>query len=380
MYLSMADRFKEPAVWDIIAAKGLQSCVVGVPPGYPPLPLEGNRVSCFMTPDANRDYTYPPSLKAELEERFGPFQFDVEFRTENRAELKKALFEMTAQHFRVIKYLIKEKPWQFFMFVEIGVDRLHHAFWKFFDKEHPAYVPDSPYEDTVMEYYRMLDEEIGEILNMLDNDTTVFVVSDHGVKSMKGAFCVNQWLIQKGYLVLNDEPAEGTAIESADVDWKRTKVWAWGGYYSRIFLNLRGREQHGTIPSFRYEAWRDKLIKELMVIKGPGGEEWATRAYRPEDLYEVCNGDYPDLMVYFDDLSWRAAGTLGHGSMYLGENDTGPDDAMHDWDGIFIAYDPANRQEKRLDTVSLLDFAPTVLDVLGFEIPTDMTGKSIYRK
>jgi len=377
MYFSMADRFSEPAIWDIIAGEGMQSCLVGVPPSYPPMPINGNRVSCCMTPGPERKSTSPPLLKEELEEKFGPLQFDVVFRTGERDKLKKELFDMTGQHFRVIKYLLKEKPWQFFMFVEIGVDRLHHAFWKFFDKEHHAYVPDSPYKDTIMEYYRMLDEEIGQILDMLDDDTTVFVVSDHGAKSMKGAFCVNQWLIEKGYLVLNDEPAEGAAIESADVDWKRTKAWGWGGYYSRIFLNLRGREKHGIIPSFRYEAWRNKLIKELESVTGPGGEDWNTRAYRPEDLYEVCNGDYPDLMVYFDDLSWRAAGTLGHGSMYLGENDTGPDDAMHDWDGIFIAYDPASRQEKRLDSVNLLDFAPTVLDVLGVEIPADVQGKSI---
>lgn len=39
-------------------------------------------------------------------------------------------------------------------------------------------------------------------------------------------------------------------------------------------------------------------------------------------------------MVYLDNLSWRPAGTIGWPSIYLEENDRGPDDAVHDWLGI----------------------------------------------
>jgi len=377
MWLSMADKFKEPAIWDIIGQKGFKSCLVSVPPSYPLMPLNGNRISCFMTPDADRDYTYPASLKTEIEERFGQYEFDVKFRTENRDKLKDDLFRMTSQHMEVIKYLLAEKPWQFFMFVEIGVDRVYHAFWKYFDKSHKAYIAGNEYEDVIMEYHKLIDKGIGDILNLLDEDTVVFVVSDHGAKAMKGAFCINQWLIDKGYLVLKNTPEEGTSIEKAEIDWSKTRVWAWGGYYSRVFLNVKGREKDGIILPFRYEAWRERLKKELEEITGPQGEKWETRVYRPEELFQEPTGDYPDLMVYLDDLSWRAAGTLGHKTMYLEENDIGPDDAMHDWNGVFIMYDPAAQQGRRLDTVSILDFAPTVLDVMGFDIPSDMKGKSV---
>lgn len=380
MWLSMSDRFSQPAIWDILGDKGLKSCIVSVPPSYPPLPINGSRVSCFMTPDAEREYTYPDALKKEIEGRFGKYKFDVDFRTNDRDKLKEELFSMTRQHMEVIKYLAKEKKWDFFMFVEIGVDRLHHAFWKFYDKSHPAYVPGNKYEGTMLEYYRMLDAEIGNLLDMLDDDTVVFVVSDHGAKAMKGAFCVNQWLIEKGYLTLKSEPTEGQAIDKAEIDWKKTKVWAWGGYYSRVFFNVKGREKEGTILPFRYNAWRNKIIREMESITGPDGEKWATKAYKPEDLYDKPKGDYPDLMVYFDDLSWRAAGTIGHPSKYLRENDTGPDDAMHDWNGIFIMYDPEEKKARRLDSVNILDFAPTVLEVMGIREKCSMRGKSILGK
>ena len=379
-WLSMSDRFKEPAIWDILGDKGLKSCIVGVPPSYPPLPLNGNRISCFMTPDSEKDYTYPGSLKKEIEDKYGSYKFDVDYRTNDRDKLKEELFAMTRQHMEVVKYLIKAKEWDFFMFVEIGIDRLHHAFWKFYDKDHPAYVPGNKYEGTVLEYYKMVDAEIGNMLELLDDDTVVFVVSDHGAKAMKGTFCINQWLIEKGYLVLKNRPEGIKDISRCDIDWKRTKVWAWGGYYSRVFFNVKDREKEGTIVPFRYNAWRNKLIRELEDIKGPSGENWETKAHKPEDLYNDPKGDYPDLMVYFDDLSWRAAGSIGHDTKYLSENDTGPDDAMHDWNGIFVMYDSKNKTRKRLDLVNILDFAPTVLDVMDVKDNRGMSGVSVLER
>ena len=81
-------------------------------------------------------------------------------------------------------------------------------------------------------------------------------------------------------------------------------------------------------------------------------------------------------MVYFDDLYWRSAGTLGHGTMFLPENDTGPDDAVHAQEGIYILSDPAGKAGEVLDA-DILDIAPTVLDRLGIPVPADMKGKVI---
>jgi predicted AlkP superfamily phosphohydrolase/phosphomutase len=81
-------------------------------------------------------------------------------------------------------------------------------------------------------------------------------------------------------------------------------------------------------------------------------------------------------MVYFDDLYWRSAGTLGYETCYLLENDTGPDDAVHAQDGMYILYDP--RHERRMNKdIDILDVAPTVLQTLGIPVPSDMKGKVI---
>ena len=55
----------------------------------------------------------------------------------------------------------------------------------------------------------------------------------------------------------------------------------------------------------------------------------------------TVNGVAPDLIVYFGDLDWRSVGAVGLGSIHTFENDTGPDEANHDWHGIFMLYDPS---------------------------------------
>ncbi len=83
-------------------------------------------------------------------------------------------------------------------------------------------------------------------------------------------------------------------------------------------------------------------------------------------------------MVYFDELSWRSAGTLGHPGKYLLENDTGPDDAVHAQEGIYILYDPQERLNMRKDA-HILDIAPTILHAMGINVPENMRGKIINK-
>src|SRR5208283_3856906 len=153
-WIANSQSVKQPKIWDILGESGLRVEIVGVPPSYPPVPVNGDLVSCFITPDANREYTYPTNLKAEIEALVGPYPFDVEFRTDQREILLKDLHDMTDKHFSIIQHLVETRKWDFFMFVEIGSDRMHHAFWKFFDPTHSKYVPGNPFENAILEYYK----------------------------------------------------------------------------------------------------------------------------------------------------------------------------------------------------------------------------------
>ena len=376
IWIATSQSIKEKTVWDVLTEYKKTSCLVSIPPSYPPKTINGNLISCFITPDAEKDYTYPPELKYEIEEKFGPYKFDVKFRTNEKEKLKEEIFQMTEQRFRVIKHLLQNKKWDFFMFVEIGVDRIQHAFWKYMDKEHHLYEPNNKFETVIIDYYSFIDEKIGELLSLLDDNISVLVVSDHGAKRMKGAFCINEWLIKEGYLALKNRPSQVISLNDAEIDWSKTKAWGWGGYYARVFLNVEGREISGTIKPENFEKEREELAQRIKEIKGPNGEKWETKVFKPSDLYPEYRGDYPDLMVYFDDLYWRSAGTLGHPTLYLPENDTGPDDAVHAQEGIYIIYAPWKNIKGKKDA-HILDIAPTILNLMDIPIPEDMEGKPI---
>jgi predicted AlkP superfamily phosphohydrolase/phosphomutase len=373
MWIATSQSIKEKPVWDIIGDFGGQSCLVSVPPSYPPHPVPGNLISCFITPDNEKEYTYPQSLRQEIEDKFGPYIFDIEFRTDKKEALIEGIYRMTKKRFEVMNDLARRKPWNLFMFVEIGVDRVQHGFWKYMDPEHHLHVKGNPYEDVILDYYKYLDKKIGELIDTCGKETVVLVVSDHGAKRMKGAFCVNEWLIEEGDLVVKSRPAKPESVEKVDVDWARTKAWGWGGYYARLFLNVEGREDQGVVKPEDYEKERDLLAEKILNLRGPQGEKWQTRIIKPQEYFKEARGEYPDLMVYFDDLYWRSAGTLGHPSKFLPENDTGPDDAVHAQEGIYILYDPSNKAKNRKDA-SILDIAPTILHLLGIPAPEDMEG------
>ncbi len=372
----------EDTVWDILSRVGKTVALVGVPQTYPVKPTNGYIITSFLTPSTTSQYTYPAELKQEIESLVGEYMLDVEnFRTEDKDDLLRQIYDMTERRFRVAKHLVTSKDWDFFMLVEMGIDRIHHGFWKFFDSQHKKYRPGSPYQSAIKDYYKYLDTEIGEMLDLVDEDTVVLVVSDHGARHMEGGICINEWLRKEGYLTLKEEPGEIVPLEKVEIDWDRTMAWGAGGYYGRLFLNVRGREPRGIVPPDQYENIRDEIVLKLSQITDEDGVNIGTVAYKPEDVYSECRNVPPDLMVYFGNLSWRSVGSMGHRDVLTRENDIGPDDANHARQGIFIMDDPGQQGRGRVEGLQVMDVAPTIIDLFGLPVPKDMQGKTIaYRR
>lgn len=373
---SMAVHFD--TVWDVLSKIGKKVVVVGVPMTYPPKPVNGCLVTCFMTPDTKSEYTYPSDLKNEVEAVSNGYILDVEeYRSENKDAILKAIYEMTEKRFKLTRHFIRTKEWDFFMMVEMGPDRLHHAFWKYFDNEHPKYVPGSKYKDAVFNYYKYLDDEIGKTIGLLNDDVMILVVSDHGTKKMVGGICINEWLIQNGYMKLVQYPSESTPFNKLVVDWENTKVWGEGGYYGRVFINVKGREPKGVIAQHHYEHFRNELIKKLEDLRDENGRNINTKVFKPEEIYSECNGIPPDLIVYYGNLDWRSIGSVGTKSVWASENDTGPDDANHSQQGIFIMKNGMTKNNIRKKGATIYDIAPTILKYMDVRTPQSMEGKVI---
>jgi len=367
-------------LWDILSRNGKKVGVLGVPPSYPPKPVNGFMVGCFLTPDTDSPYTYPDSLRHEIAREIGDYKVDVdEFRTKNKTALLSRIREMTETRWRLLRHLMKTREWDLLMMVEMGTDRIHHGFWKYFDPQHKKYVPNTPFEQCIPEYYKYLDDEIGQVLELLDDDTAVIVMSDHGAKRMDGAININDWLIREGYLSLRESPDGVTRLEKVDIDWSKTRAWAWGGYYSRIFLNVQGREPDGIIPGSDYARLQHELTEKLCAVQDEHGRVMDTKALRPQDIYSGPYTEHaPDLLVYFDDLYWRASQDIGHDGIHSFDTEIGPDDAVHDYDGMFVLFNPATGSPRgQRNGMKLLDGAPTLLHLLKQAVPDDMEGSII---
>jgi len=344
-------------------------------------PLNGVMVSCFLTPSTQSQYTFPPALRNEVEDVVGEYLFDcTEFRTEDKDDLLRQIYEMTDKRFALADHFLSTKPWELFAMVEMGTDRIHHGFWKDMDAAHRKHVPGGAYEQAILDYHVHVDGLLANLLRHADDETAVLVVSDHGAKRMDGGIRINEWLRQEGLLELQREPEGRSSTRDCGIDWSRTKVWAEGGYYSRVFLNVEGREPEGTIPAADYERFRDELIERISAIPDDQGRPIPTRVFRPEDVYPEIKGVAPDLIVHFGDLYWRAVGTVGGDEgIYTFDNDTGPDDANHAQHGMFILRAPGVEPGLR-EGAHLLDVAPTVLELLGQPVPPAMRGASLLER
>lgn len=330
------------AIWDHLAREGKKSIIVGVPPNYPPRRVNGISVGCFLTPDtAKNDFTYPPNIKAEINRLVGEYPVDVKnFRTDRKDWLRDEIFRMSEKQWKVVHWLLKEQEWDYFHYVDIGLDRMHHGFWSYFDKQHAQYEPGNPYENAIPDYYLWLDRQIGIALESLDDDTIVLVVSDHGAQRLDGGFAINEWLIREGLLVLDEYPNSLTPFESLKVNWSKTKVWSEGGYYARVFFNVQGREPEGVVPPEHYEDFQNEMKARLEALTDDKGQPMNSSVFKPKELYRRVRNVAPDLIVHLGGLYWRSIGTVGHGRVHVQENDTGPDACNHAQFGAFILASP----------------------------------------
>ena len=368
----------QPRVWDRVSAAGGRVGLVSVPQTYPIRPLNGEVVSCFLTPSARSQFAHPASLKSEIEGWIeGEYLVDVPgFRSEDKARILRDIYRMADQHYEICRRLLARERYDFFMTVDMGIDRIQHAFWKFMDPRHPKHEPGSPFENAIHDYYVHVDARIAELLTLVPADTIVLVVSDHGAQAMQGGICINEWLVREGYLALDAYPETMTSMDAAGVSWQGTRAWGEGGYHGRVSLNVAGREPSGVVRPDLYETELAALAARLEAIPDAEGRPIGSTAYRPEAIYREVRNVAPDLLVYFGPLTWRSVGSLGLRTVWTFENDIGPDDANHSQFGLFILHDPARPGGGRqLADQRIYDVAPTLLGWLGQPIPDGLRGR-----
>ncbi len=370
---------RHPRVWEQVCAAGQNVIIANVPQTYPVPPVQGALISDFTTPSPDHQFTYPPTLRAEVLRQQPTYRFDVsDFRTDDKAALEMRLYDVMEAQYQVFDHLLTSVDWRLAIHVNIGLDRAQHGFWRFYDPQHRRH-EQNRFSTVIRDHYRWVDDWIGRLMRHVDEQTSVLVVSDHGVKRMDGAVALNEWLRLNGWLCVKEPLPSGISrFDAACIDWGRTRAWSTGGYYGRIFLNVQGREPQGVVPPEAVDDTLHELVAGLQTLRDDRGQPLAVRAMRPADIYQEVNGIAPDLIVYFGDLHWRTVGGLGYGQPITLDNDTGPDDANHAEEGLYLWVPawgtPSGQGEQR----QLMDIAPTVLEALRLPADPAHQGRSLF--
>jgi len=419
-FYTAASRQGKP-VWTLFSEAGKKVGVINVPSTYPPDKVNGFMISGMDAPGYKSKFVYPPEILLELERNVGKYLIEEGPRRDlvNGPEAYvNETNELIENRFNSTRYLMEKYDWDLFVVVFEATDRVQHFFWKYMDQNHPEYVADqeNPFKDIIHDTYKKLDQKIGEILNSLDEDTTVVVLSDHGFGPIYRSFRLNLWLSKKGYLsyredfdvwkreerksllrrrvpviakkilkkfsVFNENPAQVIDL-FPNVDWSQTKSYAMGGF-GNIYINLKGREPSGIVePGKEYENLRKKLMDELMEIKDPeNGKKMIKAVYKREDVY---TGEFlecaPDILISWTD-----------GYSFIGDRERvflgfQPNNnelfSSHKWSGnhlsqgIFLIKGKDIKKNHHIRNLNIIDIAPTILYLAGVDIPDDMDGKII---
>ena len=366
-------------IWDILGEQNKKTIALYVPLSYPVKPINGKMVSDFLTPSLNANCAYPESIKEKIKSLGNPEAFfDVAVGLAGHKGMEipnliKKTYEMTDMQIALLKDFLVNEDWDFFISVMIGTDRMQHMLWRHFDESHRRFIQNSPHKNALKDYYIYLDKKLGEIVKLLDKDTTIIVASDHGMIKQEGKININNFLISEGYLVLKEgvNPKEKQRFSTDFIDMKKTLAYGGGAYNARIYLN---KEKIGK----DYDKIREELISKIKRIPGDKGAPLDTKVYRKEEIYSnTSDPECPDLTVYFDDLRWASNPDLGQEGLYSWETAIGADSAGHSRQGCFIISGSQIENKGYIGEANIEQIAPTILKLLKARIPDDIKVKGI---
>jgi predicted AlkP superfamily phosphohydrolase/phosphomutase len=417
-------------LWEIAARHGKKTIAGGVPMSYPPRPaaeFPGFYLGDFLSPENAADFTSDPTLFAELEKAVGPYRaWSTSVHDGgNEAAVVDDLIAFLDQHLKTIAFLMDRCDWDLLMFDLMATDRFGHELWHAWDLTHAAArgreAELKALRPRLIEFWQTLDRGVGAILDKAPSDAAVLMMSDHGFGPIEHYVNFNVWLLEQGYIQLQDSfyvrqkhwfyrrgvtpqwiygmmsrlglaghrvsrfrgkqeskldrLGEKMFLSREHIDWSRTKAYAQGNF-GQIFLNLEGRQPQGCVTAADARAVLDEIKAGLLQIPHPEtGEPLVERVYERDDLYHGPYADRaPDLTVVLKDWKYRTIGLHDFTTHKLIAPAFGPT-GDHRMEGVLIASGAGIQPHAAPRGANLLDIAPTVLHLLGVPVPADMDGR-----
>jgi predicted AlkP superfamily phosphohydrolase/phosphomutase len=396
----------EKAIWNILSEYGKRVLVINIPATYPPEAINGTMVSGYLTPGTAVDFTYPTAFKEEL------FRIAPRYRLVPGAEYEKlrlklrvgpmvdVLLDMTEQRTRLIMHLMKEQPWDFCYLAYVCADRLQHQLWEEAISLDPR----------TNRYYQMLDDALGQVLDMLGPDDALFVVSDHGFRGHNSYFDINEYLYRKGLLALSPgvisarrKAGRASALkhtanrlglrplarkikrslkaagvwENAGVDatrpmleamdWDQTLAYVpsfsgFQGGYADMFLSAGMTADRVADLCADLKGQRDPKNGKPLIDAIYTTEVFGTGPFAPREPHL--------LLLAQDGVTFRME--LGNERIW---EDIGKTFGSHHKDGVLYAYGANFKRGFKANNAEIFDVVPTLLHSMGLPFPYRFDGR-----
>ena len=257
-----------------------------------------------------------------------------------------------------------------------SVDQGSHMLWRYMDEQHPNFIHDEKLALGIQTLYQQIDEALGEVLQAVDESTTVIVMSDHGFAPFKRGVNLNSWLLERGYVKLKDPTKRGDPL-FLNVDWSGTRAYAFG--LNGLYINLRGRERNGIVaPGTEYQQLLDELEADLLAMSDPESDENpVTLVVQTQRDFQGRNLDRaPDIVVGYNwgyRSSWESP--LGEFTWEIFADNDRPWSGDHGMDYRLVPGVLVSNRKITLEDPALYDLTVAVLDEYGIPKHPEMIGQ-----
>ncbi len=357
-YVPMGRDVQATRLWTRAKKAGREATVMNVPVTFPPDRDIQRMVSGFLSPGVEKA-AYPDELRETLESL--NYKIDVNAKlghNDDKTDFIEDAHRTIDARFEAFKHYIEEDDWDLFFGVFMTTDRVNHFLFK-------DYIENGEYREDFLDFYKKLDRYLGELRNLLDEETTMIVASDHGFTKLDYEVKCNVWLEDNGWLSYTDDDHDSLSDIADDTR-------AYSLIPGRFYINLEDREPRGSVAMDDYETVREELKAELEEMTGPEGRPVADRVVTREKAFRGNHDDIaPDLVVIPNAGFDLKAGFKGGDTVFA----SGPRTGMHNFEDACLFVDDPKTEIK---DANLYDIAPTVLDLLELEVDrSEFDGASL---
>ena len=332
------------------------------------------------------EFAYPSEVGEELTKRFGPYINEAVERFINILDKQTIIEEFTYQIrwiANAAKYLM-EKGASLYMMHWHLLDATQHAYLSSIDPSAGGYDPEKAKEgwEVLRLSYRLADMLVGEFMKILDDDSYIIVVSDHGHVPNRRRFPLLKALWE-ARLITMKKNERGDLV----VDWQKSKIHI---STTNIYVNLKSRYKNGVVEDSEYEKVRNQLIDLLRSLKDEEGNHVISFAFKREDaamigLWGEPVGDV--VYAYSPGYTWSHNRFEENVSVDRGANH-GPQipTAETTYGSNYAVFMIAGPNIKKgyvrpiemLGPVLTVDVAPTVSYLLNVDPPRHSQGRILY--